>query len=81
MVEGGLPGQTGAIFHFRPKGRFPGGGRGLRSIGVNSPESTYQIILKPDAFPMDRGWYRLHRGATGHGSDATACTPGRVVRL
>ena len=24
MVEGGLPGQTGAIFHFRPKGRFPG---------------------------------------------------------
>ena len=49
--------------------------------GVNSPESTYQIILKPDAFPMDRGWYRLHRGATGHGSDATACTPGRVVRL
>ena len=49
--------------------------------GVNSPESTYQITRKPDAFPMDRGWYRLPRGATGHGSDATACTPGRVVRL
>ena len=30
---------------------------------------------------MDHGWYRLHRGATGHGSDATACTPGRVVWL
>ena len=48
---------------------------------VNSPESTYQIILKPDAFPMDRGWYRLHSRATVHGSDATARTPGRVARL
>ena len=36
----------------------------------NPPESTYRIILKPDAFPMDRGWYRLHRGTIGHGSDA-----------
>ena len=45
------------------------------------PESTYRIILKPDAFPMDRGWYRLHRGTMGHGFDAMARTPGRVVRL
>ena len=48
---------------------------------LNSPESTYRRIMKPDAFPMDCGWYRLHRGAMGHGSDAMARTPGRVVRL
>ena len=47
----------------------------------NSPESTYRIILKPDAFLMDHGWYRLHRGTMGHGYDAMARTPGRVVRL
>ena len=29
MVKGRLPGQMGAIFHFRPYGRFPGGGKGL----------------------------------------------------
>ena len=29
MVEGGLPGQTGAIFHFRPYPPISGGGKGL----------------------------------------------------
>ena len=31
MVEGGLPGQTGAIFHFRPYPRISGEGKGLSS--------------------------------------------------
>ena len=30
MVEGGLPGQTGAIFHFRPYPPISGEGKGLR---------------------------------------------------
>ena len=30
MVEGGLPGQTGAIFHFRPYLPISGEGKGLR---------------------------------------------------
>ena len=29
MVEGGLPGQTGAIFHFRPYPPISGAGKGL----------------------------------------------------
>ena len=29
MVEGGIPGQTGAIFHFRPYLPISGGGKGL----------------------------------------------------
>ena len=32
MVEGGLPGQTGAIFHFRPYPPISGGGKGLTYI-------------------------------------------------
>ena len=43
MVQERLPGQTGAIFHFRPYGRFPGGGRGL------SKHLTPQITVKVDA--------------------------------
>ena len=58
-----------------------GGDRCRSEKRPNSPESTYGIIMKPDAFPMDRGWYRLHRGMMGHGSDAMARTPGRVVCL
>jgi len=45
MVEGGLPGQTGAIFHFRPKGRFPGSGKGLTLYGVTTALSAYTLVL------------------------------------
>ena len=35
MVKGGLPGQTGAIFHFRLYPRISGEGKGLRRIESN----------------------------------------------
>ena len=43
MVEGGLPGQTGAIFHFRPYPRISGEGKGL---GVNPFPTllTYMLV-------------------------------------
>ena len=34
MVEGGLPGQTGAISHFRPYPRISGEGKGLSKVRV-----------------------------------------------
>ena len=38
MVEGGLPGQTGAIFHFRPYPPISGEGKGLSR---NTEKSTF----------------------------------------
>ena len=39
MVEGGLPGQTGAIFHFRPYLPISGVGKGLM-MGFLNPFPT-----------------------------------------
>ena len=47
----------------------------------NRPESTLRVIMKPDAFAMDRGWYGLHLSITGHDSDAMACTPRRTTAV
>ena len=47
----------------------------------NSSYSTYRVIMKTGAFPMDRGRYSLRRSIICHDTDAMACTPGRIVRL
>ena len=43
MVEGGLPGQTGAIFHFRPYPRISGEGKGLNIYKV---QLKFDIIIQ-----------------------------------
>ena len=70
MVKGRLPGQTGAIFHFRPYGRFPGSGKGFYET-FNGFCFLDSYFPESNKFPWENAImkldFRISRGSISYG--------------